>query len=564
MTLCNRRALGPIFLLLVAVAPGMPAAAPRQASNAAEPASSAAVSGQLASRVPREQFAELRVGNRPIITFRAMIVPRSPSERAEGAERILSQLADAGVTGPVASRPLLDASVVTVAGRDVFAIVADDVDATTGEDLVKLTSATIERLHLALGEAAETRTPQRVVWAAALSLLATSLVAGALLLLVRVHRSVAHQFVSRAETRLAQSRVGSDPGLLRASRLLDVARGLAGLGAAALALIAVYAWATFVLQQFPVTRPWGEALGGFLLATGTSLAWNGLSALPGLFTAVVIFAVTRFATRILALFFDAVEQGRIEFTALTSAKIAPTRRILTTLVWMSAIILAYPYLPGSHTEAFKGASIFLGLVVSLGSSGVVNQVMSGFMLTYADALSPGDYVRIGDVEGTVTSLGILSTKVKTRQREEVTIPNAVVIGGTTINYTRYSAEGVYARTSVTIGYDTPWRQVESLLLTAAARAAGIRRDPPPYVQQTDLSDFYVEYTLFVCPDEAELRKATLATLRAHIQDAFNEFGVQIMSPHYEADPGAAKVVAPDRWFEAPAQARPEDTALLGS
>jgi small-conductance mechanosensitive channel len=199
--------------------------------------------------------------------------------------------------------------------------------------------------------------------------------------------------------------------------------------------------------------------------------------------------------------------------------------------------------------------VFVGLMVSLGSSGLVNQAKSSFMITYSRALRPGDFVRIGEVEGTVIHAGLLATKVLTRRREEVTLPNAVVAGSTITNFSRHAGEGVYTRTAVTIGYDTPWRQVEAMLLLAASRTAGVRAEPAPAVLQTALQDFYVEYTLIVVPEKPEDRLPVLSELHGHIQDVFNEHGVQIMSPNYEADPEAPKVVPKDRWFEAPAPPR---------
>jgi small-conductance mechanosensitive channel len=198
--------------------------------------------------------------------------------------------------------------------------------------------------------------------------------------------------------------------------------------------------------------------------------------------------------------------------------------------------------------------VFLGIVLSLGSSGIVNQIMSGLTITYSRAVRVGDFVRIGDVEGTITLLGTLSTKVKTPRREEVTIPNAVFMSQVTTNYSRFSdTEGVFVPTSLTIGYDTPWRQVHALLLLAAQRTAGVRTDPRPVVRQTALQDFYVEYTLLVCLERPEQRGITLDLLHANILDAFNEYGVQITSPNYEADPEARKVVPVDQWYAAPAR-----------
>jgi small-conductance mechanosensitive channel len=377
----------------------------------------------------------------------------------------------------------------------------------------------------------------------------------ALAILVRIHRLFTHRAFKIAEAGLARTGLSAEDAVDRRSWIFAVVRKVARFVALAVGLVVVYTWMTYVLQQFPVTRPWGEALGGFLLGTVERLSWGALTATPGLFTAALIFLCTRFAVRVAILVFDAIEQGRVQVAGINAARALPTRRIVTTLLWLFAIVIAYPYLPGSNTEAFKGISVFVGLVVSIGSSGIVNQLMSGFMLTYSDAVAPGEYVRLGDIEGTVTSLGVLSTKVRTRRNEEVTIPNAVVISGTATNYTRNAAEGVLAPVVVTIGYDAPWRQVEALLLLAASRSEGLRATPAPRVLQTALADFYVEYTLLVCVDQPAQRIPVMSGVHAQIQDAFNEHGVQIMSPHYEADPNDIKVVPPSKWFEAPARRR---------
>jgi small-conductance mechanosensitive channel len=167
----------------------------------------------------------------------------------------------------------------------------------------------------------------------------------------------------------------------------------------------------------------------------------------------------------------------------------------------------------------------------------------------------GDYVRIGDVEGTVIHLGVLSTKIKTLLREEVTVPNAVVVSQTTTDYSRLSdVEGVLTPIAVTIGYDAPWRQVHALLIMAAERTRGLRREPKPHVFQTALEDFYVRYTLYVSLVHQEDRLVTMDALQANIQDVFNEYGVQIMSPNYVLDPAAPKVVAKTNWYAAPASA----------
>lgn len=194
-------------------------------------------------------------------------------------------------------------------------------------------------------------------------------------------------------------------------------------------------------------------------------------------------------------------------------------------------------------------------MISLGSSGLVNQVMSSFVITYSRSVRVGDWARIGDVEGSIMQLGILSTKVRTIRNEEVTLPNAIVASTTATNFSRHAGQGLYVQTSVTIGYDTPWRQVEGLLLSAAESTPGLRPEPRPFVLQSSLKDFYVEYALYVCVDKPERYPFVLNDLHARIQDAFNTYGVQIMSPNYLGDPKAPKVVAKEQWFAAPARAR---------
>jgi len=211
--------------------------------------------------------------------------------------------------------------------------------------------------------------------------------------------------------------------------------------------------------------------------------------------------------------------------------------------------MAYPYLPGSDSDAFKGVSVLVGVMITLGGSSLIGQGASGLILMYSRTLRVGEYVRISDQEGTVTEMGAFTTKIRTGLGEEVTVPNAVVLGTTTKNYSRaVKGAGYVLDTVVTIGYDTPWRQVQSLLLAAASRTEGVLPDPEPRVFQTALSDFYVEYRLVTqaVPELPRPRAEVLSALHANVLDVFNEAGVQIMSPHYLADPAEPKVAPPAR------------------
>ena len=511
-----------------------------------------ALTSALLSATPSTETATFFYANRPIVVFRASVLGRSPAERAAGARRALDDLVAQGITGPVAAQPLESAALISVGSRVVMGLTAVDVDNLSGDSAESLSAQVVARLQIALEEAAEARRVRTLVREAAIALLGLVVGLTALWVVSRVHRAVAGKFVAAAEKTVAKSKI-ADLQVLHGMHIVDLERRMVTAAMVALDLVVVYAMLTFILRQFPYTRPWGESLRTFLVTTIANLGLGMLNALPDLFTVALIFFITRFGVRLLGLWFHAVETGRVTARWIYPETAQPTRRLATTLLWLFGAVMAYPYLPGSQTEAFKGISVFVGLMVTLGSSGLVNQIMSGFTITYSRALRLGDFVRIGDVEGTVTHLGVLSTKLRTLRNEDVTVPNAVVVSQTTMDFSRYGdTAGVFTPTTVTIGYDAPWRQVHAMLLEAARRTAGIRREPAPLVLQAGLEDFYVKYMLLVCLERQDQRPIVLAAMHANIQDVFNEYGVQIMSPNYVLDPAAPKVVPKKDWYAAPA------------
>jgi small-conductance mechanosensitive channel len=265
--------------------------------------------------------------------------------------------------------------------------------------------------------------------------------------------------------------------------------------------------------------------------------------------------LTRAASHVAAAFFDRVESGRISIGTIDAFSAPMTRRIVTGVLWLFALAMAYPFLPGAQSAAFQGVSVLAGLIISIGASSVVGQAASGLILTYAHAFKPGEYVRIGDTEGTLSAIGMFSTRIETGLGELVVLPNNYVLANTTKNYSRaFPGTGFVMDTTVTIGYSTPWRQVHAMLKQAALRLPGIAKDPAPRIAQTELSDFYAAYRLICCaePRQPHERAALLSALHASIQDVFNENGVQIMSPHYMTDPAQAQVVPKARWYTPPA------------
>jgi small-conductance mechanosensitive channel len=310
----------------------------------------------------------------------------------------------------------------------------------------------------------------------------------------------------------------------------------------------IYLWVALSLRRFPYTEPWGEQAGGYVLQALRELGITIVESLPSLLIVFLIYICMRWLVRMTNVLFDQLATGRISVSWMSADVARATQRIFSAILWIFAISIAYPYIPGSHTDAFKGLSVFFGLVISLGSTGIINQIMSGLFVVYCKALKTGEWVRINDTEGEVLEVGLLAAKIRTMEGKEVTIPNSVLVSTSTMNFTRLGhPDGMIVSSTVTIGYDAPWRQVHALLELAADRTDNLRKSPKPYVLQRQLSDFYVEYTLVAHLEEERLRIETASNLHAAIQDSFNEFGVQIMSPHYMVQPSASMIVPREKW-----------------
>jgi small-conductance mechanosensitive channel len=319
----------------------------------------------------------------------------------------------------------------------------------------------------------------------------------------------------------------------------------------------LYWWAFFVLGSFAVTAPLAHTLGDWLLAKVVWVAEGALDALPGLATVLVVLVLTRAVADVVGYFFQAVQQGRLRVRMFHPETAAATLRIFRLVIWALGIVIAYPYLPGSSSDAFKGISVLIGLMVTLGSAGLISQAMSGLVVVYSRSLRKGDFVDINGVQGVVTEVASLATKIVNVRNEEITIPYSVVVSTPIRNYTKLGGgQGTLITTKVTIGYDAPWRQVHTMLITAARKTPGVRPTPEPYVYQRALSDFFVEYELFANTDEPARRIPILSDLHAGILDEFNAHGVQIMSPHYAIQPRQAVLVAKDDSYAAPAEPPP--------
>ena len=292
-----------------------------------------------------------------------------------------------------------------------------------------------------------------------------------------------------------------------------------------------------VSAAFGLFQPTAGLAGHLLDKVMEPLALFGralLAYLPSGLVLGVVVLVTRTLLGLLKGLFDALGEGHRSADGFDPDWARPTYTLVRLGVLAFALVLAFPYLPGAGSEAFKAIGLFVGVLVSLGGSGTVGNVLSGAILTYTRAYRAGDVVRLGEDAGVVVERGLLTTRLRTFKQEEVVISNAAILGGKVLNYSAQAGPegpGVVLHTTVSIGYAVPWDQVHGLLLEAARRCAGLLADPTPFVLQTKLDDFYVVYELNAHTRQPERMTALYSELHQYIQDTFAEAGVEIMSPH---------------------------------
>jgi len=520
---------------------------------AADPAPNQGSQDRMEEAVRQPEPATLRVLNRDIVTFRAKVAGATPQRRADVALERLKELPDSAMEMPLQALPFQFQNIAGIqfmlGDTNLFAVVEGDLDSARDQTLDALSRQTMERLERARKAWHDANDRRLLLMGLLKAAAATAALVALVALAVRAHRSSLQRLEALRE-RLAARGSRMD----RRELLTRLAIGTTQLVLWLALLLLAYGWLRLVLASFVATQPLAHELDAWLLDKLGWVTQGALDGIPGLATVLIVLLLTRAVVDVLGYFFSSVQQRRLQLPFLHQETTTATRRIVTVVVWGLGITIAYPYLPGSSSEAFKGLSVLFGLMLTLGASGIVNQAMSGLVLVYSRALRKGDLIEVNGMQGVVSEVSSLAVKMINIRNEEITIPNAVLVASPIRNYSKLSkTHGSLLTVSVTIGYDTPWRQVHAMLEEAARRTPRVLEDPAPYVYQRALSDFYVEYELFAGIDGPLGRAPVLSALHANIQDVFNEHGVQIMSPHFEGQPDQAIVVPKADWYKAPAR-----------
>jgi small-conductance mechanosensitive channel len=463
-------------------------------------------------------------------------------------------------------------SLRTVPGEDAVRVQAGDqliVTVTRADASLEqvsqagLAATHMARARLAIASYRAARSPEALRQDAISALVGTVVFAVSVVLILWFWRWFDALLTRRLSARIHSVGIQSFE-VMRAERIWSALRsGLVALRTAGL-LAVTLVYVGYLLAQFPWTQWLSRDMVSFAVGP-LRVIGNGIVAnIPSLVFLAVLFFVFRLALRLIRLFFDAVERGGVKLQGFDAAWAQPTYKIVRIAVVAFGLIVAYPYIPGSESAAFRGVSLFIGIIFSLGSSSAISNIIAGYMMTYRRAFKVGDRIKVGNAIGDVIEMRLQVTHLRSFKNEEIVIPNSQILATDVVNYSSLARQhGLILHTEVGIGYETPWRQVEAMLQLAASRTAGLSLEPRPFVLHKKLGDFAVTYELNAYCVNVQAMNQLYTELHRNILDVFNEYGVQIMTPAYESDPSEPKVVPPKQWYTAPATARPAEAKSGG-
>lgn len=506
------------------------------------------------SAAPEDQPSPVVLDGKRIFDIRVPFKGASTQERAAMNSARIKRFADDWSISPDSISAIETdlSSDIMVGDRVIMSVLEIDarVEGVTRQELAADHAL---KIRAAIQQFRQDYSSRRLITASLLALATTLVLVFILWIGIRSYSRLLTSFIAWAERRLASSRLET-LGLIQPKQVNGAITGFVRLVRFLALLGILYAYLQLLLSFFPWTRGFADRLLELVLTPVKTLATGIWDQVPKLFFIAVVAIITNYALKLLRVFFAAIQNGTIVFQNFYPDWAQPTYKILRWLVVAFAVMISYPYIPGSSSDAFKGISIFLGILLSLGSTSLVGNIVAGLMMTYMRAFKPGDRVKIGEYTGDVVLTRLQVTHLRTVKNEEIVIPNSIVINGHILNYSSEArTRGLILHTSVTIGYDAPWRQVHALLLMAAEKTPGLLREPAPFVLQKSLDDFYVNYELNVYTDTPQAMPRLYSDLHQNIQDAFNDYGVQIMSPNYVADRAAPTLVPKDQWYAAPAK-----------
>ncbi len=489
-----------------------------------------------AQEAPDEEIpsGEVTIDGNPVVTVYEPLGALTPQGRADAIKsRIITLARDSSI--PTSSIHLQPREAWTeILAENLMLMAVTDADArAAGEPRDKLAEEYLRSIRTAVEGYRQDHSWRMILRGTLKTALATLFLVIVLRLIRRVRLFIRHRIGERIRMNAARK----DKSAWGAS-LSYVAPVLLGIGTflrwtIILAFLEIYL--TVTLGFYSSTREISLTTTRWVLSQLELLGKSALDYLPNLVVIAVVALITYYLMRLIKLIFTQIGKGDLRIHGFYPDWAEPTDKLIRILVLALALIVAFPYLPGGTSPAFRGISIFLGVLLSLGSSSAVANAIAGIILTYMRSFLVGDWVQIGDTMGEVIEKNMLVTRLLTPKAEIITIPNATVMSGSVKNYsTQAKKSGVIFYTTVSIGYGAPWRTVHELLISAALATPHVLHDPAPFVLQRALNDFYPVYELNAYTDNPREVLNIYSDLHRNIQDKFNEAGVEICSPHYSS------------------------------
>jgi len=537
------------------------------AAHAADEQGETAPSGQTAVKpsgavplsIEAVELADVIVDGRLIMKVRGTASFPAKRRAKEIKQNIIDAARDESIPADAVTLKVEGERTVLMAGDRLLLDMYDADAVFEGISRQLLAEDRQERLQEVIADYRRDRSPQALLTKSAYALATILIAVGLIFGFWKGFGSLADLLDRRLQARIKDLEAKS-ARFIRAQQLAQILHGLTKTLLVVLTALTLYFSLDFVLGLYPWTRGFAIWLFGLILNPLEEMGAGLLATIPDLFWLAIIYFITRSILGMIQTFFRGIESGSVTLESFERDWAWPTYRILCLVVIVFALVMAYPHIPGSHSEAFKGISVLLGLIISLGSSSIIGNIIAGYSLAYRRPFKIGDRIKINDTVGEVAEIRVLTTRLRSLKNEEVVIPNTSVLNGEVINYSTLARkEGLILHTTVGIGYETPWRQVEAMLKQAADRTGGLFKKPKPFVLQKELGDFAVTYEINAFFADPKNMAHIYSAMHRNILDVFNEYGVAIMTPSYEADPPEPKLVLKDQWYAAPATppSRPE-------
>lgn len=471
-----------------------------------------------------------------LFTIEAKLGTLSPTDRATNVSKRIRKLYEDDFLVLDSIKVIQQENTEDIVYKDLIILSVSETDAKIAHKEAKLLATEyLQAIKAEIITAKEENDVLKLLGRIALVLLVLSLAWSLVWIIAKGYKKFL-AYVTSKEDKWLKNLSYKDYTFLTASQEMAVLTKLIQLSRWIIYIVLIYMTLPVIFSIFPFSREWAGALFKLVWSPFRGMLLAIWAFMPHLFSLLVIAIVMKYVNQFVKYIFNEIKEGKLAIAGFHEDWAMPTYNIVRFLLIAFTLVLMFPHLPGSNSDIFKGVSVFIGLLVSLGSSSAISNIVAGLVITYMRPFKIGDRIKLGDTTGDVIEKTLLVTRLRTPKNEEITIPNSTILTGNTTNYTALSkGDGLIIHTTVTIGYDVPWPQVHKALEAAAAQTEHLLKKPKPFVLQTSLDDFYVEYQINAYTHEASKQAVIYSELHKNIQNSFNKASIEIMSPHYRAN-----------------------------